>query len=508
MAQIETVVYLMLENRSLDNVLGWLYDNDRPTVVVPPGSSPDYNGLSTALSNSVNGTEYHPAVGTQGLSQPLRTPPYDPSEPMPHVLCQLYADGKHQLSDCEPCLGEKGSSGPANPPWADTPTMTGFAADYQAFYDDPAQVMGAYDNSQLPVLSGLAKNFAVSDRWFSSAPTQTDPNRAFSICGTSLGAEVNGDIDETTYAGAQTIFNALGDNGKTWGLYYQTENPLGTGEPALSWEAFTPYYFPMMKSAPNGSVESYNTFCEQATSGQLPNFCFLEPFWSVGKGIPGGTFFGLQGNDYHPPAWVGPAEADLNDLYDMLRESPQWDSMLFIISFDEHGGTYDHEPPTTSIAPDSHVGKTGFAFERLGVRVPTILVSNYVEPKTVFRSTVAGKELDHTSFIATMLKWAGVEPSSADLGARVAQAPTFEDAVSSSARTEPCPPFTVPADYRSQGGGTGTLHLGPLGEIEPTPLNWKKIRELSEAIEGAEDFMNHMGKHAKEQAEAAAQGAD
>jgi phospholipase C len=184
--------------------------------------------------------------------------------------------------------------------------------------------------------------------------------------------------------------------------------------------------------------------------------------------------------------------------------------MLFVISFDEHGGTYDHVAPTTTVAPDSHTGNLGFDFTRLGVRVPTILVSRYVHAGTVFRSPDADCDLDHTSFIATMLKWAGIEPSSAGLGARVAVAPTFEDAVSETPRSAPLPTFTVPDGYETQGDGTGALHLGPLGTLVPSPLNWKKIRDLSELIEGVEgikDFLNHLGKHAKEQAEVKA-GAD
>jgi len=123
-----------------------------------------------------------------------------------------------------------------------------------------------------------------------------------------------------------------------------------------------------------------------------------------------------------------------------------------------------------------------------------------VHAGTVFRSPHTGCDFDHTSFIATMLKWAGVEPSSAGLGDRVSVAPTFEDAVSATPRSEPLPTFTVPDGYRSQGGGTGALHLGPLRTLVPSPLNWKKIRHWSEIIEGAEDFLGHMDQHARQQA--------
>lgn len=86
MTQIDMVVYLMLENRSLDNLLGGLYENDEPAVVAPPGSSPDYDGLNSGLSNSVREKAYHPTVGTRVRKQPLRTPPFDPNEPMANVV--------------------------------------------------------------------------------------------------------------------------------------------------------------------------------------------------------------------------------------------------------------------------------------------------------------------------------------------------------------------------------------------------------------------------------------
>ena len=125
-----------------------------------------------------------------------------------------------------------------------------------------------------------------------------------------------------------------------------------------------------------------------AAGVDVPSFCYLEPFWGGGKGYPtGNDFIGLQGNDYHPPAWIGPAENDLNVLYETLRASKQWDHMLFIITFDEHGGTWDHVSPSATVAPDGNVST--FDFKTLGVRVPTILVSPYVAPGTVFRAPPA-----------------------------------------------------------------------------------------------------------------------
>jgi len=483
MQQIETVVFLMLENRSLDNVLGWLYDGSKPAVVYPPGSSTSFDGIPADAKNSYHDTTYSPANGTAGFNQPFRVPAFDPGETIDHVKRQLYADAYGKM--------------PKGDFWSSDPPMTGFELDYRAVYEsEPGQVMGAYNKSQLPVLYGLAENFAVSDRWFCSMPTQTDPNRAFSVCGTSLGAETNKEINKETFKNSPTIFNALGSAGKSWGMYWQTENPLGTGEPIFSYAPFTSYYFSQMNNAPNGVIEPYKNFLSALAAGKAPNFCFLEPWWGGGFGNPvtRDGFIGLQGNDYHPPAWIGPAEDDLNTLYQALVSSPQWSKMLFILTFDEHGGTYDHVPPTLCLAPDRHVGKSGFDFKRLGVRVPTILVSPYITAGTVFRAPAGSKyDLDHTSFIATMLKWAGVEPSSAALGDRVAAAPTFEGVLSNTARKDkPC--FTVPSGYASQGGGTGHFNFGmslPLTSHEQ-PMDIHVFREAADTSATPEEFAQRL----------------
>jgi phospholipase C len=452
MKQIETVIVLMLENRSLDTVLGWLYAGTRPAFVYPPGSAPVFDGIVAGAGNSCNGKTYAPADGTQGFPEACRVPAFDPYEPIEHVKRQLYASG----------TGNMPSGGYY---WAQTPPMSGFAWDYYASYEkEPSEVMGAYAARELPILYGIAQAFAVSDRWFSSVPTQTDPNRAFSVCGTSNGAEENSDIDGHTFVGTPTIFNLLAAGGKSWGLFWQAENPAGTGEPITSWKPYTSYYFPALNQAPNGGVLPFSQLLTMLEQGTLPNFCFVEPSWGGGKGTgDGGGWVGIQGNDYHPPAWVGPAEADLNTLYEAIIRSPQWERTLFVITFDEHGGNWDHVAPPAALPPDDRVSKSGFRFDRMGVRVPTILVSPYVRAGTVFRAPAGSTyDLDHTALIATLLKWAGIDPVSAGMGRRVAAAPTFEGVLTGSARTDK-PHFEVPAGYAMQGGGTGHLNFSLTG---------------------------------------------
>jgi len=485
MSQIKTIVMLMLENRSLDTMLGWLYHNGAPAVVSPPGSSPRFDGIPSDAVNHYKGGTFTPAQGTAAFREPCRIPSFDPNEPMEDVKYQLYADEEGRLP------GEASGRLPDVSFWEQEPLMSGFVGNCPPeFANLRGQILGAYSAHELPVMYGLAENFAVSDRWFSSAPTQTFPNRAFAICGTSGGAEYNKEITaDDTFAATDTVFNLLAAAGKTWGFYWQMANPLSTLEPVYQWEPLTSHWFPRMKAAPNGRIQKWQAFLDAAKAGELPEFCFLEPYWGGGMALNDRDWIGYQGNDYHPPAWVGPAEADLDALYNALVDSPQWSNMLLIITFDEHGGSWDHVPPPKTVAPDENVGKSGFPFDRLGVRVPTILVSPFIQKGTVFRAPEgSAHDFDHTSFIATLLKWAGVDPSSAGMGARVAVAPTFEGVLSNVARTDK-PRFEVPEGYAKQGGGVGAVTVNDLGF---RPMNVHAFREAVDAAEEATELYERL----------------
>ena len=458
--QIDTVVMLMLENRSLDTVLGWLHADGAPINRWPADSTPlHFDGIPNGAVNNNRGWPWAPTRGMARLgSQRWRAPRWDPYEGMKNVQIQMYGDENGFVRDTK---------------WGSGATMKGFAFDFGLPAADPfavGEVMGAYTRDELPVLYGLAENFAVSDRWFSSVPTETDPNRAFAVCGTSQGAQ--GDVPFERIFTAPALFNGLNPTnngkspGKDWAIYWQY-NGLGAFDPPGN-TCFTEGRFRQVQTAladPNsrGHVAPYRQLIEALRrGGDLPAFCYVEPWWGWGVGLDNGTdFVGFQGNDYHPPAWVGPAEWDLNELYEALVNSKQWDRMLFIISFDEHGGTWDHVTPPRARNPDGLIGPSGFRFERMGVRVPTILVSPYVAPRTVFRAPDGSSAaFDHTSIIRTVLAWAGTDPAFiASMGQRVAHAPRF-DGVLSTTRMQTKPPrFAVPAHYRLQGGPKGPHNL-------------------------------------------------
>jgi len=449
MPQIETVVMLMLENRSLDTMLGWLYEGTQPANVYPPGSDPLFNGIPKDAGNRRRGKTFHPTHGLPVPSQRSRMPRWGPKEDMEHVQIQMYADGDGVIHD---------------PNWG-PPPMTGFAWDFPVeMTDHVGDVMGAYTAADLPVLYSLARDFAVSDRWFSSVPSETDPNRAFSVCGTSLGAET--DFSMPTFD-APTIFNGLNDDAygqhnKSWGIYWQY-NGVWDLDPRIPERiCFTADKFTKVHDAlenGQGVVDTYENFLYALRHHQpIPAFCYIEPHWGWGLGDPWDVI-GMQGNDYHPPTWVGAGEWDLNELY---------------------------EAPTPTIRPDHHKGKgkLKFLFERLGPRVPTILVSPFIAPATVFRAPPASPyyDFDHTSFIRTVLLWAGTDPEFiASMGLRVASAPTF-DGVLSDRRFPKPPEITVPAHYAEQSRGKG-LHGLPFDGRDLTIEDFKAAARVASSRE-------------------------
>ena len=489
--KIDHVVVLMLENRSLDNVLGWLYPHQQPPRFVGADATPVYRGLQTgAYSNQYDGRVIPVTGGTTGETghdgvgpQPMRVPGFDPGEEYAHVTQQLF--------------GSPDSPTTTNPPVGTAAAMAGFAYDYDAAYESWPQldqIMQAYTPAQLPILNGLAQAYAVSDAWHSSVPTQTNPNRAFSLCGTSLG-RVNNTWDAVEQFSTKTIWNALPAS-TSWGIYYHDIWNAG--------QCYTQYTFPGCNDAlADGEVEPIATFYDKARAGTLPSFTYLEPKWGYGLGkLDGSGFycgkifgktFGAQGNDYHPPTWMGPGEAFLNEVYQALVANPAaWQRTLLIITFDEHGGTYDHvDPGWGAIPPDPHRGPDGFGFDRYGVRVPTLLVSPWIPAGTVFRSPSPTVKFDHTSMIATILNWCGVDPSSAGLGDRVAAAPTFETVLADEARSD-VPTFTVPDGYAQQGSDCWTtndpasLTVGVMRSLVAQSKTFdeleEKIRSVSEQV--------------------------
>jgi phospholipase C len=334
----------------------------------------------------------------------MNTPNPDPGEEYQHLNTQLF--GIIDPAENRGVLAEHMAAPFNAPPAGRAPTMGGFVADYisaftaemgrQPKYDEYAQIMTGYTPEQMPVLSSLARGFATFDHWFCEVPSQTFTNRSFFHAGSASGYVVNMSPLESfpVHNTAETIFERLEAQGLTWRVYCSPPARLPfTGlihAPRLR-NRFDNFY-------------STDQFLEDAANGTLPTYSFIEPALIYGH------------NDMHPPeAAIMPGvtldlpssllggDALLAQLYDAVRSSSSPTgsnayNTLFLVSFDEAGGTYDHVPPPAAPPPDpaAPAGQYGFRFDRSGVRIPAIAISPWIPERTVVNDVHRNTSLIHT----------------------------------------------------------------------------------------------------------------
>jgi phospholipase C len=405
LGSVEHIVVLVLENRSFDHMLGFLYADSGN---VSPVTEQPFEGLTGSESNSdTTGASIPVSALTPGTANVYFTPGADPGEGFVATNAQLF--------------GEPSSSAGISA------TNSGFVADFAATLKGTdkhrptisgttaSNIMRIFTPELLPVLSGLARGFAVCDHWFSSVPTETFPNRAFLCAATSQGHM----DDSTSKYTSQSIFGLLSAHNLAWSIYGYNSPPL------------TRLNFPDTTDAAESHFGVFSDFQAAAAAGTLGAYTFLEPSW------------GSSGNSQHPNYNVALGEQLIHDVYYALRNGPGWNQTLLIVTYDEHGGCYDHVPPPTgAVPPDSCAGEFGFDFTRFGVRVPAVLVSPLIAAGTVFRPT-GTVPLDHTSILKTVETRWGLPP----LTARDAAAPDVGDVLTlAQPRTDdPLAGVTIPA---------------------------------------------------------------
>ena len=369
--RIRHVVVLMEENRSFDHLLGW-------------------RGRG---SNGLNGTEYNDVV--------------DPATG--RVTRVVVTDKAKNVAQCDPDHDLPPTSEKIFGVWNFThnrtavESMSGFAQfeDTRARKDHHGKdesnycgVMDMFSTKHLPVLNALADEFLLMDRFFASVPGPTWPNRLFHLTGTSAG------LTETSnpwYRGVtgklfpqRSIFDQIREAGLTW-RNYVNDTP---------WELM----LDGVASYPE-NVVLLSKFFEDCAVGELPAFSFINPRAGINFTSKHGS------NDQHPDHDVSLGEALVKDVYEAVRSSPRWNETLFIVTYDEHGGFYDHVPPPRVGVPPPGDGEASypdqFGFDRLGIRIPTLLVSPWVSRGSVVSSPPdAAKpfrtsEFDLTSIMAS-----------------------------------------------------------------------------------------------------------
>ncbi len=210
----------------------------------------------------------------------------------------------------------------------------------------------------------------------------------------------------------------------SWKVYHDT-----VIVPSLTWLMFPNLWLKL------GHFATFDAFKNDCASGNLPQYSFVEPSFLINP------------NDEHPPHDVVAGEQFLYQIWQAVSTSPAWPETLLMITYDEHGGIYDHvHPPYGAATPDekSNPGEEGFTFNRFGVRVPLVLVSPWIQAGTVFRSPTA-TPCDHTSLLATLRDWIGIPADKMLTSARVKAAPTLEHVLTLNQPRTVLPTIPAPA---------------------------------------------------------------
>lgn len=463
----EHLVVVMGENRSFDNLLGYLYDAD----TLPSGQTFEGLAFGDYANPAPDGTSVsaHPYTGT--TDQIMGSPNPDPGEPYPHVNTQLFNVVKP----------------PHNVPDDDSkPTMDGFITDYAINWtdvkgakkkptnDDLAQVMGSFTPEMLPVLSTLAREFAVYDHWFAAVPSQTFCNRSFFHASTSHGFVTNkagGGYRKWLEAPDDpTVFNRLDDAGVSWVIYYDELQLV-----SLTGVLHAPALEKFWKS---GHFATMTQFYIDVENGALPAYAFIEPRMAYNHNDFHPAFGEMRASDVDGTEVVDSAISDvragellIHNIYSAIRASATSDgsnalNTMLLITFDEHGGTYDHvAPPRAEPPTDGDPGEMGFTFNRLGCRVPAIAVSAWTR-----QNTIVHDEMHHGALAATLSRLHGLEP----LTRRDEEATPIFNAVNLDVPRDPSTWPTTTPQY---------LPPNPQAE-DPHPGNAHKDKPLSPPAEG------------------------
>ncbi len=447
---IQHFVVLMLENRSFDHLLGFLKAED-----------PRIDGLSGDESNPGN-----PAVPGSPETKVSRASafamPFDPGHEFPDVQYQLYA--------------------PSGTP-ADPAAMKGFLGNAlsaaQPFPNDAPLVMQCFKPDQLPVLTALAREFALFNYYHCSLPGPTWPNRFFIHAATSGGltdSPGTGDILDGFSFADGTIYDALAKLGKDWRIYHDGL-PQAAGISSLR----AAYVDPFTKH-----FRAMSFFKDDVAANSLPEYTFIEPNYDTGHNYQ-------NGNSMHPLNDIRKGEQLVKDVYEALRKADSWLGTMLIITFDEHGGFYDHVSPPKAVATgdDSTYANSAhpFSFERLGVRVPCIVISPYTKAGTVIGDEPgnAATTFDHTSVLKTVEKRYGL----LGLTNRDDAANTLEAAlnVSKPRMSAADAPLTLPdpvPDLAAPAGATFAAMRAPQPAATPTASlsdNQKSLLDLALACD-------------------------
>ncbi len=342
---LKHIVVLMMENRSFDHMLGALMKQNRKiNGLTGNESNPDTTGATVKVQ---------PNAQFQSQLDP------DPDHHFPGVDLQVFG-GQPQ-----------GPNRVAN--------MQGFVKDYFTQTNDVNRshnIMYYFTPDKLPVITTLATEFALFNGWFSSIPGPTICNRAFAHYGTSFG-QIGMDI---FYAldKIPSIYERMVQANHSAKIYYYDQ------------QSSTMEIVNILKNQPQ-IFANYDQFISDCKNNLLPEYSFIEPCYNDHSGSDGGA---ILASDQHPDHNVQEGERFMANTFNAIRTNPDlWKSTALLVVYDEHGGIYDHvvPPPCTPDGYTADATATGtgaaFSFDRLGIRVPAILVSPWIPRGTIIPGT-------------------------------------------------------------------------------------------------------------------------
>jgi len=392
-SRVSQIIILMMENRSFDHLLGYV-------------------------------------EGVDGIGNAPATTPVDPTDPSQGTV--PIKDNGYDVSPDDPnhdidAIAIQINGG----------AMNGFIKTQVLLNQNITNPVAMFDQQSAPIINTLAKEYAVFDRWFCSLPGPTDPNRQFAMSGTSQGITTN--FNGTLYT-QQSYIDYLRVNDVTSGGYYQND----------LWQLGA--YEDLMHNHQNAkNIKELDAhFYKDLAAGQLPTFTWLQPSMTAEEGSKGPSW-------QHPDASVREGERLIKQLYESIRASPKWEETLFVITYDEHGGFYDHVTPPSGVpAPspgiscvdcaDNSVVKS-YDFTTLGVRVPTIAISPWIAKGQVISkgngTPSPNSAYESTSVMATVNELLDVQ--AAPLSDRMAWAARFTHLITESPGLRTDCPTTLPA---------------------------------------------------------------
>jgi phospholipase C len=328
--QVNSIVLVMMENRSFDHLLGHLTIDD-PTL--------DVEGLRAPFD------QYNNIY--QGTPFPVYSRDND---------AELAADVPHEFNYVQTQLAYN----PINGNFAMTGFVTAYAQSTNAPPNPQCEPMGYFPAPYVPMTQFLATKFCLCDNWFSPIPTSTQPNRTMAFSGDTPIHETKTQLIDI---GDSNIFKWLTDHGVSWRVYNE----------GFSFFTLYPKLIPDVLGPNFRSYDKLYNDIMNEPAATAPQVTIIEPVYEDAPHL------GKQPDDNHAPLVVGWGEDFLRRTYQAVTANPEkWQGTLMILYYDEHGGFYDHVQPRPIAYTTT--GGDAFSFNNTGPRIPAILISPFVTP--------------------------------------------------------------------------------------------------------------------------------